>query len=101
MWRLRECPRGPNLGYTTTIASLAMGSYRIDVARTMPEMAAAALVGWALMALPVLLDPTTSHHYSAAFLPWMRTVVEGMKPVSMPLLFAAGTGFGWWSHAPA
>lgn len=52
------------------------------------------------MALPVILDPGP-RHYEAAFLPFMRDVVEGMKPYSLALLFGVGAGLGALGTAPS
>jgi hypothetical protein len=45
------------------------------------------------------LDPA-SRHYSAAFLPFVRDAVEGMRPYSLALLFGIGVIFGLLGRAP-
>ncbi len=52
------------------------------------------------MALPVILDPAP-RDYEAAFMPFMRDVVEGMKPYSLALLFGVGAGLGALGTAPS
>lgn len=64
------------------------------------EVATAVVAGWCVIALPVILDPE-ARHYEAAFMPFMRDVVEGMKPYSLALLFGVGAGLGARGTAPS
>jgi hypothetical protein len=66
--------------------------------RLLAEFAIAAVVGWCGMALPVLLAEHT--HYSAACLPVMRDVMEGIKPASIALLFTVAALLGLFARAP-
>ncbi len=67
------------------------------------EVLLALVTGWCALALPVFATDHT--HYDAAFLPVMRDVVEGIRPLSLGLLFVAGvclgvfagTNFGTWA----
>ena len=61
------------------------------------ECGIAAALGFGAVVVPVLLDPTVKQ-YDAAFLPFVRTAIEGMKPLSMPLLFVAGAVAGLVGH---
>ncbi len=68
--------------------------------RAILELAVAALLGWCVLVLPVLLDPAT-RHYQAAVLPFMQDAVEGVKLYSLALLFLLGLFFGVLGKAPA
>ena len=67
--------------------------------RVAAEVLLAALAGFCAYVLPVALDPAT-RHYGAAFLPFVRDTVEGMKPYSLALLFGIGVIFGLLGRAP-
>jgi hypothetical protein len=67
--------------------------------RVAVETLLAAAAGFCAYVLPVALDPT-SRHYEAAFLPFVRDAVEGMKPYSLALLFGIGVVFGLLGRAP-
>jgi hypothetical protein len=63
------------------------------------EMLLAAAAGFCAYVLPVALDPA-ARHYEAAFLPFVRDAVEGMKLYSLALLFGIGVIFGLRGRAP-
>jgi hypothetical protein len=67
--------------------------------RVAVEMALAAAAGFCAYVLPVALDPD-ARHYEAAFLPFVRDAVEGVKPYSLAILFAIGVTFGLLGRAP-
>lgn len=56
-------------------------------------LALAVVLGAMAVIVPVALDPSVRPR-SAAFLPLVATAIEGMKPVSMALLFVAGAVAG-------
>jgi hypothetical protein len=62
------------------------------------EVLLALVTGWCALALPVLAADHT--HYDAAFLPVMRDVVEGIRPLSLGLLLVAGACLGAFAEAP-
>jgi hypothetical protein len=68
--------------------------------RTGTELLIAAAAGFCAYVLPVALDPGV-RHYDAAFLPFVRDAVEGMKPYTLLLLFGIGAIFGFIGRAPA
>lgn len=72
---------------------------KIVSARSILEMAVAIVLGWCVVVLPVLLDPAT-RHYPAAFMPFMRDAVEGLKVYSLALLFVLGLGLGTFARTP-
>ena len=62
------------------------------------EVLLALVTGWCALALPVFATDHTD--YDAAFLPVMRDVVEGIRPLSLGLLFVAGVCLGVFAAAP-
>ena len=66
--------------------------------RVAVEIVLAAAVGFCAYVLPVALDPA-ARHYEAAFLPFVRDAVEGMKPYSLAILFGIGVIFGLLGRA--
>lgn len=71
----------------------------VKATRVATEVLLATTAGFCAYVLPVVLDPST-RHYDAAFLPFVRDAVEGMKPYSLGLLFGIGAIFGWAGRAP-
>jgi hypothetical protein len=61
------------------------------------EVFLAAVAGMAVIVLPVAADPLHTH-YSAAFLPFMRDAVEGMKLYSLGLLVGVGLLLGFFGR---
>lgn len=68
-------------------------------ARITIELISAAILGLAVIIIPVVLD-SSAHQYDAAFLPVIRTAVEGMKFKSLILLIPLGAVFGCFSKTP-
>ena len=62
------------------------------------EVLLALVTGWCALSLPVLATDHT--HYDAAFLPIMRDVVEGVRPLSLGLLLVLGVCLGAFAEAP-
>jgi len=60
----------------------------------------AALIGCAIMVVPVALDSEV-RRYEAEIFPIMRTAVEGMKIYSIPVLGLFGIFLGFAFHKPA
>jgi len=71
----------------------------VKAKRVALEIFLAAAAGFCAYVLPVALDPA-ARHYEAAFLPFVRDAVEGMKPYSLALLFGIGVIFGLLGRAP-
>jgi hypothetical protein len=71
----------------------------VKPARVTAEILFAAASGFCAYVLPVALDPST-RHYEAAFLPFVRDALEGMKPYSLGLLFGIGFVLGLLGRAP-
>ena len=70
----------------------------VKPARVTAEILLAAAAGFCAYVLPVALDPATQH-YEAAFLPFVRDAVEGMKDYTLGLLFGIGFLFGLLGRA--
>ena len=68
--------------------------------RQLGEVGIAIALGWCALVLPTLLDPP-QRYYEPGFLPFMRDAVEGMKPYSLALLFAAGAALGFLGASSA
>jgi hypothetical protein len=71
----------------------------VTIRRLAIETGLAVILGWCVLALPVLLDPGRQHH-TAAFLPFMGDVVEGGKPISLLLLLGLAGVLGWYGRSP-
>ena len=66
--------------------------------RVAVEIGLAAATGFCAYVLPVALDPD-ARHFDAAFLPFVRDAVDGVKLYSLAMLFGIGVVFGLFGRA--